>query len=110
MPNVKIYVDANIYDDHKLGLLQSLVQLRAIVVSHLRVPEAACQFALVPVGALRDQPAANVEMHIMPQPDRTQECLATMGRALQQRLRDVINAPVAFRCVQLDPATYVALK
>lgn len=110
MPNVKIYVDADVYDDHKIALTQSLVQLRAIVVSHLKVPETACQFALVPVGALKDQPAANVEMHIMPRPDRTQEALATMGRALQRILRDVIGAPVAFRCVQLDPATYVALK
>jgi hypothetical protein len=110
MPNVKIYVDADIYDIHKIALSQTLLSLRGIVVSHLKVPESACQFALVPVGALKDQPAVNVEMHIMPHSDRTQEALVTMGRAIQRALHEVIGAPVAFRCTQLDPATYVALK
>jgi hypothetical protein len=110
MPNIKVYIDEDIFAAHKTAVTQTLVPLRDSVVRHLGAPQSACQVALVPVVALKDQPTANIEMHIMPHPDRTREVITAMGAEIQTILRDVIGAPIAFRCVQLDPATYVALK
>lgn len=110
MPNIKIYIDEDIFADHKYAVTRTLEPLRDSVVRHLAAPHSACQIALVPVVGLKDQPAANVEMHIMPHPNRTRDVITAVGAEIQAILRDVIDAPIAFRCVQLDPATYVALK
>lgn len=110
MPNVKIFVDEDLLAVQKTGLSQVLTRLRDIVSKHLEVHHSACQFALLPVVALSDQPAVNVEIHIMPHPSRTKEVLEAMGVEVQKELRDVTGKPVAFRCTQLDPMTYVALK
>ena len=110
MPNVKIYVDEDILAEHEAALTQILEPLREIVAQHLEVPHSACQLALLPVIALKDQPAMNVEIHIMPRAGRTQKYLEAMGTQIQQRLHDVTGRQVAFRCSQLDPTTYVTLK
>lgn len=110
MPNVKIYVNEDIFAAQRTAFAQILLPLRDIVAKHLNVPHSACQFALLPVAALTDQPSVNVEMHIMPRADRTQETIAAMGIEIQNGLRDVTGSSVAFRCAQLDPETYVALK
>jgi hypothetical protein len=110
MPNVKIYVDEDILAEHKAALTQVLKPLRKIVAQRLEVPNSACQLALIPVIALNDQPAVNVEIHIMPRAGRTPKALETMGTEIQQMLKDVTGKQVAFRCAQLDPTTYVTLK
>jgi hypothetical protein len=110
MPNVKIYVDEDTFAEHKIALMLALTPIREIVSKHLRAPHSACQLALIAAVGLKDQPAVNVEIHVMPHPDRTKEILEAMGAEIQKRLRDVTGSSIAFRCAQLDPQTYVTLK
>jgi hypothetical protein len=109
MPNVKIYVDEDAFADHKVALTQALRPIREIVSKYLGTQQSACQLALIAAVSLKDQPAVNVEIHVMPRPDRTKEILEAMGAEIQLRLCDVTGSPVAFRCAQLDPLTYVTL-
>lgn len=110
MPNVKIYVAEDIFAEHRTALTRALEPLRDIVSTHLEAPYSACQFALIPVVGLSDQPALNVEIHIMPRPNRTRETLEAMGAEIQHVFFDVTGKTIALRCAQLDPVTYVTLK
>jgi hypothetical protein len=76
----------------------------------LRVEASACQFALVTVLAMPDQPAVNVEIHVMPGPERTRSRILGICERLRDIVGDAAQAPVAVRVAMLDPETYVALK
>jgi hypothetical protein len=110
MPNVKIYVDEAVLEKHRPALMAALVPLRTVTMERLNVPLSACQLVLIAVNGLPDQPAVNVEIHIMPHPARTRENLETLGAMFQQILGRITGTRIAFRCAQLDPASYVALK
>lgn len=110
MPNVKIYVDEAIYPACREGLPAALGPILDMLCADLVVDRPACQIAVIPVLALPDLPPVNVELQIMPRPERTRAALL----ALCAKLRDVVGAAtgshVAVRISTLDPATYVALK
>lgn len=110
MPNVKIYVDAAAFATHSKELAAQLGPLRDVIIRHLDVPQQACQLALLSIIGADDQPALNVEMHIMPHHNRTRSAITAMGTEIQLMLAEVAGTSVAFRCAQLDPVTYVALK
>jgi hypothetical protein len=76
----------------------------------LKVEIAACQFAVLPVLAMPDLPRVNVELHIMPHPDRTRERLIAVARRVQAQIGAVTNTHTAVRIVTLVPEGYVALK
>lgn len=111
MPNVKLYVDEALWPAHKPALIAALPELRALLCRDLAVPPAACQVVIVPVWGLADQPAVNIELMILPRPERTAEKLRALGGALRALIGPVAGgASVAVRFASLDPETYVALK
>lgn len=110
MPNVKIYVDEAVYDSVRQGLGAMLPDLRAMLCDRLDVDPAACQFAVLPVLALPDQPRLNAELHVLPRPSRTRQRLGDVAEELRDRLAVGCGLSVAVRIATLDPATYVALK
>lgn len=109
MPNAKIYVDQTVWTQHQeIGAL--LPPLRDLLCDRLSVGPAACQLAVLPVHGLPDQPLINVELHILPAPDRTRDLLTSLATAIQQLLAGVVAGKIAVRIATLDPETYVALK
>jgi hypothetical protein len=52
----------------------------------------------------------NVELFILPKPERTREKLLALAGMIRARLEPITGASVAVRIAQLDAATYVALK
>ncbi|MGV8949962.1 MAG: hypothetical protein ACOH2M_02580 [Cypionkella sp.] len=110
MPNVKIYVDEAIYPDRSAALAQALGPIRTMLCTALAVPPQACQFAVMGVLALPDQPPVNVELQIMPHPDRTRPALLAICAKLRDMLGAVTSTHVAVRLTTLNPDTYIALK
>lgn len=110
MPNVKIYIDEACYDAVRPAVLDLLPDLRATLCQGLEVTPAACQFAVLPVLGLPDQPRINAEMHLMPRPSRTRDRLEQVAAGMRDSLSRVSGMTVAVRIALLDAATYVALK
>ena len=111
MPNMKLYVDETLWPAQAEGLRQALAPMRDLLCRELNVPVAACQLAIVPVWGMADQPSLNIELSILPRPERTRTKLEGVGRDLRALLAPLITeAAVAVRISALDPETYVALK
>ena len=110
MPNVKIFVDDSRYPAVRQRISDLLPALRDQLCADLEVERAACQFAVVPVLALPDQPQLNAELHILPRPSRTRARLEAAAGALRDRLAGATGLSVAVRIATLDAQTYVALK
>lgn len=110
MPNLKVFVDQAVWDTRADHLIAALAELREILCRHFAVPPAACQVVALPVRGLADQPLANVELAILPRPERTGQVVTDAGLAIQALVAAVLGTPVAVRISQLDAATYVALK
>lgn len=110
MPNAKLYVDHSVWSENQAELHGSLPEFREILCQRLNVAPNACQLALIPVYGLADQPAINIELHIMPHPERTRDLLETLGGDLQAMIGDLADCPCAVRIATLDRQTYVALK
>jgi len=110
MPNVKIYVDEALFPTCRDGLIAALPQLRDMLCSALKVDPSACQFAVLPVIAMSDLPRVNVEMHLLPHPDRTRERLTTIAAAIRDQISSATGARTAVRIATLAPEGYVALK
>lgn len=109
MPNAKIYVDQTVWI-RRDEIVALLPRLRDLLCLRLSVGPAACQLAVLPVHGLPDQPLVNVELHVLPAPDRTRELLTSLAAAIQQLLAGVVAGKIAVRIATLDPETYVALK
>lgn len=110
MPNLKIFVDERRYPDLKTALADGLGPIRAMLCASLDVPVSACQFSVMPVMGMADQPAVNLELQILPRPERTSALLTDLCARLRDRLQVATGMNVAVRLSVLDPATYVALK
>ncbi len=110
MPNVKIFVDERVWPEVREGISALLPGLRDMLCSALSVDLAACQFAVIPVLALPDQPRINAELHILPRPERTPEAVRGAAQAVRDRIGGATGQHVAVRIATLDPVTYVALK
>lgn len=110
MPNVKIHIEEAVFLACKTTLIADLPGLRDLLCHTLGVEHAACQLAILPVYGLPDQPLVNVELSILPKPDRTREKLLALAGAIRVRLEPLTAAPVAVRISQLDSVSYVALK
>lgn len=110
MPNVKIFVDETLLPDCRAALVAALDPLRAMLCTRLNVAAAACQFAVVPVIAMPDQPGVNVEIHLMPHADRRRESLTALAAQVQAQVGAATASPTAVRIATLNPETYVALK
>jgi hypothetical protein len=110
MPNVKLYVDETLLAGCREALIAALPGLRGLLCDALKVDAAACQIAILPVIAMPDQPRVNVEMHILPHPDRTKDRLKSLAAAVQSRIAATTGAHTAVRIAMLVPDGYVALK
>lgn len=110
MPNLKIFVDETLYPDCRTALAQALGPIRDMLCKDLHVDVPACQFAVLAVGAMPDLPRVNVEMAILPRPERTRDVVLAVCGKLRAMVEDVTKTHVAVRVTALDPATYVALK
>ncbi|MFB9948271.1 hypothetical protein ACFFP0_05390 [Rhizobium puerariae] len=110
MPNAKIYIDHAVWTRHAEDIVALLPQFRELLCRELRVGPDACQIVAVPVYGLGDQPHVNVELHILPAPERTGAVLTALGEALRRLLADVVTEKTAVRITTLDPQTYIALK
>lgn len=110
MPNVKIYVDETVWSERSGPLKATLAPIRDLLCTELKVDVSACQLALLPVCGLPDQPAINLEMMILPRPERTRDTITALAGKLQALLMQAGAARTAVRTAALDPETYVALK
>jgi hypothetical protein len=110
MPNLKIHIEEAVLAPCKPALVAALPALRALLCRELSVDHSACQLAIVPVLGLPDQPPVNLEVMILPRPDRTRDKLLTLAQTIREMLSPLTGAHVAVRIAHLDPATYVALK
>ena len=110
MPNVKIFVDDTLYPAIRENLVQSLGPIRDMLCKDLAVPVPACQFAVMPVAAMPDLPRVNVEMAILPRPERTRELLLELCTKLRETVEVATRTHDAVRVTALDPETYIALK
>lgn len=110
MPNVKIFVDEKIYPAIRDQLANTLWPIREMLCHDLSVDVPACQFAVLPVGAMLDLPRVNVEMSILPRQERTRDLLLSVCAKLRAILGDATGTHVAVRVTSLDPHTYIALK
>jgi hypothetical protein len=110
MPNIKIFVDESLYPGIREPLAQALAPIRAMLCRDLAVDVQACQFAVLPVGAMPDLPRVNVEMAILPRPERTREVILSVCAKLREMVEAATRTHVAVRVTALDPATYIALK
>ena len=110
MPNVKIFVDESLYPAIREPLAQALGPIRSMLCVDLAVDVPACQFAVLPVGAMPDLPRVNVEMAILPRPERTREVILSVCAKLRRMVEQATHTHVAVRVTALDPETYIALK
>lgn len=110
MPNVKIYVDEAIFPACRDALIAALGPMRDHLCAEFRVDVPACQFAVLPVVGLADQPRVNVEIQILTKADRTRDRVTAIGLHLRTLLAAATGTHVAIRIGGLDPETYVALK
>lgn len=110
MPNVKIFVDDTLYPAIRETLVQSLGPIRDMLCDDLSVPVQACQFAVMPVAAMPDLPRVNVEMAILPRPERTRDLILALCTKLRGTVEAVTRTATCVRVTALDPETYIALK
>lgn len=110
MPNVKLFIDEELWDTASQGLRTGLAELRDLVCSGLQVDTSACQLALIRTTGPKGQPPVNVELHIMPGAARTRECLTTLAEGIRHLVGERSGLAAAVRIATLDPATYVAVK
>lgn len=107
MPNVKIYVDETLLPGCRDGLFAALPPLRAMLCAELNVQIPACQFAILPVMAMPDLPRVNVELQILPHPDRTPERLSSLAQAVQAQVNAVTGTHPHRRAHRHDGARRV---
>ncbi|MBP1847581.1 hypothetical protein J2046_005865 [Rhizobium petrolearium] len=110
MPNMKIYVDETLPEASVTSLKSALLPIREMLCVELKVDTSGCQFAVLRVAGLSDQPQVNVELMILPKPDRTQETIRDVCRKLREMVAEASGLRVAVRAAALDPQTYIALK
>lgn len=110
MPNMKIYVDHTLPQQSHLDIQAALMPLSKLLCERLDVSINACQFAVIPVYAMANLPAVNLELSILPKAERTHQKLMDLAREMQQWVGDAAITQVAVRISQLDPATFIALK
>ncbi|MGB8814641.1 MAG: hypothetical protein WCC57_15800 [Paracoccaceae bacterium] len=110
MPNVKIYVEEALFADKRAALTAAMKPIRDLLCADFQVDIPACQLAMLSVVAMPDLPLINVEMQILPRPERTRDAVLSVCRHLRQLVEEVAGCPVAIRVSHLDPETYIALK
>jgi hypothetical protein len=110
MPNVKIFVDEDLYAARRTEIRAALQPLRAALCAQLGVTPAACQLAVLPVMGLPDQPLANMEYQYLATPARTPDAIRAASAHFSALLTEALGCALAVRATPLDPETYVALK
>lgn len=110
MPNTKIFVDEDVWTERRTVFEEVLMPIRELLCDRLGVSTGACQLALIPVTGLADQPLVNIELMILPKPERTPDTIRVLCSELQAMLGEKAETHVAVRAAALDPETYVALK
>lgn len=110
MPNLKIHVDETLLPARREALIAALVPLRQMLCEGLKVQPAACQFAILPVIAMPDQPPVNVEMQILQHPDRSRPVLTSLAGAVQAQIAEASGARTAVRIASIVPEAYVVLR
>ncbi|WP_428929075.1 hypothetical protein [Marinibacterium sp. SX1] len=110
MPNLKIFVDDARLGDIRAPLVAALPGLRDRLCRALAVDPAISQMAILPVIGLPDQPALNVELHLLAAPTRDREALRALATELREALAQATGLSVAVRIASFDPAGYVTLK
>lgn len=110
MPNVKIYVDDSHYPVVWPALEAALPGIRDMLCHVLDVEKASCQFAVLSIAGLPDQPAINAELAILSGSRRPRDTVQDVARQLRDSLSAITGLHVAVRITMLNPETYVALK
>ncbi|MBI1218977.1 MAG: hypothetical protein GC186_10555 [Rhodobacteraceae bacterium] len=110
MPNVKIYVEEAVFAEQRAALIEALPSIRALLAEGFNVDVPAFQFAVMPVVAMPDLPLINVELHILPKPERTRAAVLAVCADLRALIEGVAGCRAAIRVMTLDPETYIALK
>ncbi|MFN7223103.1 MAG: hypothetical protein ACK4MS_03720 [Paracoccaceae bacterium] len=110
MPNVKIYVDEAIYPLCRDRLAAALGPIVDMLCHDLTVDRPACQMAAMAVLAMPGLPPVNVELQVMPRPERTRAVMLDVCARMRELVGSATGRHVAIRVTMLDPETYIALK
>ena len=110
MPNMKVFIDDALPEGCRVSLQSALLPIREMLCRELNVDKSACQFAILPVIAMSDLPRINVELMLLPKPERSHELVMEVSRKLQNMETEITGVHAAVRTAALDPETYVALK
>lgn len=110
MPNIKIYIDQSLPEQAHSAVRDALVPIRRMLCDALGVEKQACQVAILSVYAMDDLPRVNVEVSMLPKPDRTREKITRICTDLQEQVAAAAGSHTAVRALFLDADTYVALK
>lgn len=110
MPNTKFYIDSRCGAAVRDSVARLLPEIRTMLCQQLEVPRSACQFAVIEVAGLDDQPEISVELQMLPSPARTHYLLCNVGEKLRELLSSATGLRVAVRMSAVDPVSYVALK
>ncbi|MFB9952998.1 hypothetical protein ACFFP0_29525 [Rhizobium puerariae] len=110
MPNLKIYLDDSTSPDVRRILQALLGPVRHVLCEELGVEASACQLALLSVVGIEGQPKINIEISVLPKPDRTTEKILKLSRRLQGMVAEATALHAAVRIATLDASTYVASK
>lgn len=110
MPNVKIYVEETLFAQKRAALEAQLLPMRDLLCAEFQVDVQACQFAVLPVMAMSNLPLVNIEMQILPRPERTRDVVLSVCQTLRQMVQRATGVHTPIRVSHLDPATYIALK
>ncbi|WP_245571378.1 hypothetical protein [Neorhizobium alkalisoli] len=110
MPNVKIYVDHSLPERVRHEIQATLPALGKLLCARLQVDITACQFAVMSVYAMAGLPSVNLELAILPKPERTRKRLTDLAEDIQQLMGEAAGTHIAVRISLLDPSTYIALK
>lgn len=110
MPNVKLFVDADLWADRKAELIGCAEPLRTLLCRELCVPIDACQMAFIPSAGLAGQPTVNVEVAMLRGAGRTRQRIEQLALQVRAMIEAAGGGRTAVRCLQLDPESYVTLK
>ncbi len=110
MPNLKVYVDRDLFERRGAPITAALGPLRDALCAGMKVTPDQAQLAILPVHGLPDQPLVNVEFNYLPKPDRDRAVMTSVCETLRRIMAEAAGSHVAVRATALDPAGFVALK
>jgi len=109
MPNLKVYVDRDLFDRRQGPIVAALPPLRDVLCEGMKVTPDQAQLVILPVHGLPDQPLVNIEFNYLAKPDRDRATVIAVCEGLRRVMAPAAGTHVAVRATALEPS-FIALK